>query len=350
MDRSPGDRRRSPQRLAGPPRPERAQPLRASWDPIHSGSGRPRSAERAPRQGVRRRTVLGRFVASYGWRAHAIPVLVVVTALTVFGVVTTSTASDRPASAAGSAAASEEPALGVLSTGKAGSTIVGAPPVGDGSFDASIASGVLPTGGSIPDVSTKTWHVIPGTAPQVGTGTQAVSTYTVDVEDGMDTSSFGGEESFARMVDQTLGNPKSWTHDPRFAFRRIDTGQPSFHISLSTPTTARDVCGYTIKLDVSCYNSGIGRVVINVARWIRGAIAFQGDIGSYRQYAINHEVGHGIGFTQHQPCGSNGGLAPVMMQQTLSTVNNDIAALDPGGVVPANGLTCRFNAWPFPRG
>jgi len=96
-------------------------------------------------------------VASYGWRAHAIPVLVVATALTIFGVATTSTASDKPASAAGSAAAAnEEPALGALSTGKVGSTIVGAPPVGDGSFDASVASGVPPTGGSKPDVTTKT--------------------------------------------------------------------------------------------------------------------------------------------------------------------------------------------------
>jgi len=39
-----------------------------------------------------------------------------------------------------------------------------------------------------------------------------------------------------------------------------------------------------------------------------------------------------------------------MMQQTLSTANNDIASLDPGGVVPADGATCRFNPWPFPRG
>ncbi len=291
-------------------------------------------------------------MSSYGWRAYAIPVLVVVTVLAIFGATKPSGAGPSQAGANGATAGSldDNPALGKLTTGRPGATIIGGPPAGDGSFNAAIASGVLPAGGPIPETPAQSWRVIPGTTPQVGTGTQAVSTYTIEVQDGMDTSSFGGDESFARLVDQTLDNPKSWTHDPRFAFRRIDSGQPSFRISLTSSMTVRDACGYTIPLEVSCYNSGIGRAVINVARWVRGAIAFQGDIGSYRQYAINHEVGHGIGFAQHQPCGSDGGLAPVMMQQTLSTANNDIASLDPGGVVPANGETCRFNPWPFPRG
>jgi hypothetical protein len=291
-------------------------------------------------------------VASYGWRAYAIPLLVVLTVLAVFSATKPSGSATEQAGANAATVGSLDgnPALGKLTTGKPGATIIGAPPAGDGSFKTAIASGALPAGGPVPATSAQSWHVIPGTTPQVGTGTEAVSTYTVEVQDGMDTSSFGGDESFARLVDQTLDNPKSWTHDPRFAFRRVDSGQPSFRISLTSSMTVRDACGYTIPLEVSCYNSGIGRVVINVARWVRGAIDFQGDIGSYRQYAINHEVGHGIGFAQHQPCGSDGGLAPVMMQQTLSTANNDIASLDPGGVVPANGDACRFNPWPFPRG
>jgi hypothetical protein len=38
------------------------------------------------------------------------------------------------------------------------------------------------------------------------------------------------------------------------------------------------------------------------------------------------------------------------MQQTFGTSNNDIAKLDPEGVVPMDGKTCRFNPWPHPRG
>ena len=89
------------------------------------------------------------------------------------------------------------------------------------------------------------------------------------------------------------------------------------------------------------------RVFINEARWVRGAVPFQGDIGSYRQYLINHEVGHAIGYQRHAPCDEPGGLAPVMMQQTFSTSDNDAAKFDPEWV-KADGKTCRFNPWPYP--
>jgi hypothetical protein len=88
-------------------------------------------------------------------------------------------------------------------------------------------------------------------------------------------------------------------------------------------------------------------VFINEARWVRGAVPFQGDVGSYRQYLINHEVGHAIGYQHHEPCDENGGLAPVMMQQTFSTADNDAARFDPDTVKP-DGKVCRFNPWPYP--
>ena len=44
---------------------------------------------------------------------------------------------------------------------------------------------------------------------------------------------------------------------------------------------------------------------------------------------------------------TNGELAPVMMQQTFSTNNNDAARFDPDSVKP-DGKTCRFNPWPYP--
>ena len=109
------------------------------------------------------------------------------------------------------------------------------------------------------------------------------------------------------MVSETLANPKSWTHNPQFAFTRIDSGTPDFRISLSSPMTVREGCGYDIQLEASCYNPAYAdnqpRVFINEARWVRGAVPFQGDVGSYRQYLINHEVGHAIGYQRHEPCG-----------------------------------------------
>ncbi|TQF66093.1 DUF3152 domain-containing protein [Rhodococcus spelaei] len=317
------------------------QPLRAQWDPIGGESGRPRTPR--PERTARKQSKLGRFVAMYGWRAYAIPILLVVTVLVVVDAV-------RGGGGTSDQGATADPGFGTRSTGTDGTGVVGAPPKGDGAFAASVPSAALPDGGAFTATGAGTWRVIGGATPKTGEGKEQVFTYTVEVEDGVDTAGFGGDESFGRMVDQTLANPKSWTNDHRFAFERIDKGEPSFRISLTSQMTTRQACGYDIPVDSSCYNPGIDRVVLNEARWVRGAIAFQGDIGSYRQYQINHEVGHAIGYQQHQPCEVDGGLAPVMMQQSFGISNNDIARLDPEGVVPMDGKTCRFNPWPYPRG
>jgi hypothetical protein len=88
-------------------------------------------------------------------------------------------------------------------------------------------------------------------------------------------------------------------------------------------------------------------VLLNEARWVRGAVPFQGDVGAYRQYLVNHEVGHAIGYQRHEPCGASDQLAPVMMQQTFSTNDNDNARFDPEWVKP-DGKTCKPNPWPYP--
>ena len=77
-------------------------------------------------------------------------------------------------------------------------------------------------------------------------------------------------------MDQTLANPKSWIGDQRFGFRRVDSGEPTFRITLTSQLTVRQQCGYTIELEGSCFNRGAGRVVLNEARWVRGAVAYQG--------------------------------------------------------------------------
>ncbi|QIS22355.1 DUF3152 domain-containing protein [Nocardia terpenica] len=310
------------------------QPLRASWDPTAS------DARTRPERDIRKRNALSRFVHAYGWRAYALPVLFVITVLVAVDAV----------KGGGDSAGSGVPGLGRLSqrTDRAG--IIGAPPKGDGKFAGDLPTGALPDGGLFAETGTGTWHVVPGTAAPVGLAQAHMFTYTVEIEDGIDTSGIGGDDSVAKMVEATLANPKSWTHDPRFGFRRVDSGDPDFRVSLTSRQTTKGACGFEIPIDSSCYNSDLGRVVLSEVRWVRGALAFEGDIGSYRQYQINHEVGHAIGYHEHQPCETDGGLAPVMMQQTFGTRNNEIAALDPHGVVPMDGKKCRFNPWPYPRG
>ncbi len=290
--------------------------------------------------GLRYLRRLARLLGSYGWRAYALPLLTVVTVLVIVDAV----------KGGGESSIAAVPGLGRLSPHAKSGGIIGAPPRGDGAFAAGLPTGALPDGGSFTEAGVGVWHTVPGTSAQVGMGKSHPFTYTVEIEDGLDTSGLGGDDAVAHMVDATLANPKSWTHDRDFGFRRVDSGAPDFRISLTSRKTTEKSCGFEIPIDSSCFNADLGRVVLSQVRWVRGAVAFDGDIGSYRQYQINHEVGHAIGYHQHQPCETDGGLAPVMMQQTFGTHNDDIAALDPQGVVPKDGKKCRFNPWPYPRG
>lgn len=307
--------------------------------------------------GLLRRGRPARLASRYGWRAYAVPVLVVITVLAVFNA---TGAEDEPTDGVAAPVPTEpggpvpevpgervptEAAPTGSSTDESGSDALVAPS-GASSPGPSVAPEALPEGGAFPESGAGTWHVVAGSTPKVGAGTGSVDTYTVEVEDGMDTSSLGGDESFARRVEQTLADPRGWTGEGGFAFRRIDSGEPDFRVMLTSQLTVRGVCGYSLGLEVSCR---VGeQVIINTARWVRGGVAFGGDLESYRQYVINHEVGHAINFG-HEPCAEDGDLAPVMMQQTFSTANDDIARIVPQGVVEPDGAECRSNPWPFPR-
>lgn len=307
--------------------PPHGEPLRAPWDPEEATPGRRRSVPGA-RDHLRRQSPVGRFLTTWGWRAYAIPVLLLLTGLVIVDAVT----APEPGQSV-SAEAEETPAV-------IGGPVSGVVP----------PSGQLPEGGPFVEDGAGEFRLVAGGTDMVGRPTAEQFTYTVEVEEGVDTVDFGGDDAVARMVDATLANPKSWTADGAVAFRRTGQEEPAFRVSLTSPMTVRENCGYDIELEASCYNAATGRVYLNLARWIRGARSFQGDIGSYRQYLVNHEVGHAIGFPQHEPCPADGALAPVMMQQTFGVTNGEIFRLDPEGVVPDNRDTCRYNAWPFPDG
>ncbi len=318
-------------------RPQPDQPLRARWDPTDD-SGRPR-VDRGAQPERKKQSAIGRFVSTYGWRAYAIPVLTVLTiVLIVVTIRDGSSAAVAPAvevnpdSASRNADVSKE------------TKPIGAPSAAIQA--AALPAGTLPEGGPYTAKGDETYRVVPGTTPKVGTGQEY--TYTVEVEKGINPQDYGGDRTFAKMVDATLANPRGWIGDGKVAFRRVDAGEPNLRISLTSPSTARELCGYQIKLETSCFYPPVGRVTLNEARWVRGAISYQGDDLLYRQYLINHETGHGIGYEAHEPCKEQGALAPVMMQQSFGVANGDIMALDPQ--MQANrSLVCKPNPWPFPN-
>jgi hypothetical protein len=218
--------------------------------------------------------------------------------------------------------------------------------------DLKIPTAELPDGTKFTQAGKGTFHTVPGKGDKVGTG--KLFTYTIDVEDGIDPSSYAGDDSFALAVQGTLSDARSWTWDGKIALQRVDSTfpNPSFRVSLTTPDTSHrsDMCGFQIKEEASCYRRSAGRVLINLARWVRGAKAFGADMTAYRQYATNHEVGHALGGT-HVGCPVNGGPAPVMMQQSFGVADDYVAMLNnvPGGdkgKVAADGKVCHPNAWP----
>ncbi|GGM17872.1 DUF3152 domain-containing protein [Nakamurella endophytica] len=306
-----------------------------------------------------------------GWRGYAIPILLALTVVAVLqvarntprtaastpvaqtvttvvsGVPTTVTVSGPPATVTETRSVTGATAATAATGATAATATAPTGPDPSGSFSAAIPSGALPPGEAFTARGKGTWHVVAGTSPARGSGAR-VFTYTVEVEDGIEPAA--ADKEFAAKVDAVLADPRSWIGSGDFTLRRIDRGQPSFRISLTSQMTVRSapLCGWDIHLEASCYARSAQRVVINNARWTRGAVSFNGDLGSYRVYAVNHEVGHALGY-HHQPCGQNGGLAPVMMQQSWSTADDELAKLDPQ-TIPPDGRTCHYNPYPFPRG
>jgi hypothetical protein len=150
--------------------------------------------------------------------------------------------------------------------------------------------------------------------------------YLVEVERGLP---FSGAE-FAEAVHRTFNDSRSWGHGGRMRFQRVGSGPVRFRVALSSPAmTDRQCLPLRTGGWLSCWNGR--RAVINAMRWGEGAPGYGRDLAAYRDYVINHEVGHALGHG-HVPCPGRGRRAPVMTQQTKSLYG------------------CRPNPWPFPKG
>ncbi|MFJ8462556.1 DUF3152 domain-containing protein [Streptomyces swartbergensis] len=175
------------------------------------------------------------------------------------------------------------------------------------------------------------FDAVPGIAQGPGTGQKF--TYRVDVEQGLGLDA----ELFAEAVQKTLNDQRSWAHNSARTFERIYSGKPDFVITLASPGTTADWCaksGLDTTVDnVSCDSAATERVMINAYRWAQGSETYGDKIHAYRQMLINHEVGHRLGYG-HVTCDKDGGLAPVMQQQTK--------------FLDHDGIRCRANPWPYP--
>ncbi|WP_245744169.1 DUF3152 domain-containing protein [Lentzea fradiae] len=305
-----------------------AEPLAAAWEPENAA---------APRRSSRRRG-LKRLIAGYGWRIYAVPVLLVLTALVVLDTVQPGTIPEQGVSGAGNA--SEAP----VSTPEAPPTEVQAQKP-----QLNIPTAELPAGPEFSQDGVGTFKVIGGNGPRVGeANAPKFRKYAIAIEDGVKPSDYNDDEAaFARTVEGFLSDPRSWVGTKTVALQRVEANQnPDFTIALTSTKTTHTLCGKEIPFETSCWHPQTKRVIINVARWVRGAMVYSRDLAGYRNYVINHEVGHALG-SGHAACPENGAPAPVMMQQTFGVSNDFVSLLNAGqDVVPPDGKVCTPNAFP----
>jgi Protein of unknown function (DUF3152) len=286
------------------------------------------------------------FVRRYGWRAYALPVLLVVTVVALL-TATNGSPATKPTANSHSAAQGGGPGPAAVSPQ------VSSPPVAPSSiplksdtadgapYKEALKVGALPAGPSYAKAGDGTYRVLKvpgGESKPVGSGT--AYRYDIEVENGITGINV---DQFASMVQTTLADPRSWSGHG-VSVQRVDSGQIDFHVSLTSSMTVRQYCGYDIPVETSCYAAEgsaaglyVNRVVLNDARWVRGAAPYLGDLSAYRTYMINHEDGHAMGH-QHAHACLPGGLAPVMMQQTFGLKSAD------------TGKNCGANQWPYPPG
>lgn len=179
-----------------------------------------------------------------------------------------------------------------------------------------------PPKGSKPNVTVSTGKlsVVPGSAK--ATRNVGKITYRIEIEQGLSLN----PAAVATAVHKTLTDPRGWQALQPVSFERTDSLDSDLRIILATPTLTDKLC---LPLDtggeVSCRVED--RVVLNAKRWVYAVPAYNGDVDLYRNYLVNHEVGHALGHG-HSDCDQPNTPAPVMMQQTKGL----------GGCLP--------NAWP----
>lgn len=172
---------------------------------------------------------------------------------------------------------------------------------------------------------TGTWTYAQPVSNAVAGDSGTLLQYDVAVENGLELDA----AEFAAFVNATLTDPRSWTAGGAWRFEQVAQGAGAdFTVYLASPEQRAYLCG-SQNTTVSCRNGD--NVVINSARWITGVEHWDGTLDTYRQYAVNHEVGHRLGHG-HEVCPSEGARSPVMAQQTYQLAG------------------CVGNAWPYPGG
>ncbi len=179
------------------------------------------------------------------------------------------------------------------------------PPATDGPIEAGFVIAPAPTAGAIA-----------GSGPHWR--------YTIEIDPRLDVDL----DTFAEIVRTALTDSRSWART-RTLEQVDDPARARIRVVLAHPDTVDELCGRAGLRTAGIFSCWNGRfAALNSWRWDVGADAFD-DLTVYRNYLVNHEFGHGLGYG-HVSCPAAGAPAPVMMQQSKGV----------GACLP--------NGWPYP--
>ena len=125
-------------------------------------------------------------------------------------------------------------------------------------------------------------------------------------------------ECLGKLIPSILNDSRGWIKVTDKEFQLVNNTESEFEFIFASPEKTDELC-FPLETNgiYSCRNEQ--QIVINYFRWVNGAIDFGSDMETYRLYLINHEVGHILGWG-HVGCPKEDALAPVMMQQSKSTM------------------------------
>ena len=125
-------------------------------------------------------------------------------------------------------------------------------------------------------------------------------------------------DCIGNLITSILNDTRGWVKVTEKEFQLVEGTEKKFEFIFASPEKTDELC-YPLETNgiYSCRNED--QIIINFFRWVNGAIDFGSDLETYRLYLINHEVGHILGWG-HVGCPKEGALAPVMMQQSKSTM------------------------------